>query len=84
MKAKPVQCFKCWHFGHVRNSCESSTDRTGHCFRCGGADHKSYSCSANPFCIICSDHGFETAHRLGSNVCTAMNRGSSGNRTDQR
>jgi len=35
MKARPIQCFKCWHFGHVRNNCDSPTDRTGHCFKCG-------------------------------------------------
>jgi len=55
MKARPVQCYKCWHFGHVRNKCESVTDRTNHCFKCGNSDHTSYSCLSDPFCVICAD-----------------------------
>jgi len=72
MRARPVQCFKCWHFGHVRNNCESVTDRTGHCFRCGGNNHTSYTCLANPFCVVCSESGFDSSHRLGSPACSAM------------
>ncbi|XP_071577582.1 uncharacterized protein [Temnothorax nylanderi] len=33
LEARPVQCFKCWRFGHVRNTCEFPEDRTGSCFR---------------------------------------------------
>jgi len=72
MKAKPIKCFKCWHFGHVRNNCESSTDRTGHCFRCGDSNHNSDTCTADPKCVICADLGYEFSHRLGSTVCSAM------------
>jgi len=77
LKAKSVQCFKCWQFGHVRNNCESLTDRTGH-FKYGSAGHNSYTCLNNPYCVICAD--FESAHRLGSSACAAMARGSGGNR----
>jgi len=42
MKARPIQCFKCWKFGHVRNNCDSPIDRTGHCFQCSGTNHNSY------------------------------------------
>jgi len=80
MKTRPGQCFKCWHFGHIRNNCESPSDRTGHCFKCGDKNHTSYSCITNPYCMICADLGFETAHRLGSSTCSAMVRGQSGNR----
>jgi len=72
LRARPVQCFKCWHFGHVRNNCGSSSDRTGHCFRCGGADHTSYNCSKDPHCVVCADLNFNSNHRLGSSYCRAM------------
>jgi len=78
MKAKPVQCYKCWNFGHVRNKCSSSVDRTGHCFRCGDKNHTSYTCSAEPHCVICADAGLSSDHRLGTPACLAMARGSGG------
>jgi len=74
MKARPVQCFK-WNFGHVRNNCSSPVDRTGHCFKCGGPDHSPYKYLSSPYCVICADSGFESAHRLGSLACSAMSQG---------
>jgi len=75
MKAKPVQCYKCWHFDHVRNNCSSSVDRTGHCFKCGGTNHSSYTCQLSPYCVICAECRYESAHRFGSPACLAMVRG---------
>jgi len=66
MKARPVQCFRCWHFGHVRNNCNSPSDRTGHCFKCGGTGHNSNTCSAGSHYVICADLGFSTDHRLAT------------------
>jgi len=80
MKARPVQCFKCWHFGHVRNNCNSPSDRTGNCFKCGNTNHNSYTCTANPRCVICADLGYPTDHRLGSSACSAMAGGQGENR----
>jgi len=80
MRTRPVQCFKCWHYGHVRNNCGVSSDRTGHCFRCGGTDHTSYNCLRNPRCVVCTDLGYEASHRLGSSVCRAVAEGRIGNR----
>jgi len=74
MKSRPVQCYRCWHFGHVRNNCDSPNDRTGNCFKCGDTNHTSYSCLCDPYCVICADFGHDTAHRLGSSACTAMTR----------
>jgi len=76
MRAKPVQCYKCWHFGHVRNKCSSASDRTGHCFRCGDPNHTSYNCSVEPYCVICADLGHGASHRLGTPACSAMAQGS--------
>jgi len=74
MKARPVQCFRCWHFGHVRNNCGSPHDRTGFCFKCGNPNHNSYNCHLEAYCVICADLGHDIAHRLGSSACVAMTR----------
>jgi len=74
MRSRPVQCFKCWHYGHVRNKCESELDRTNHCFKCGNPDHTSYNCRSDPYCVICADLGHATVHRIGSMACSGMTR----------
>lgn len=35
---RPLQCYRCWNFGHVRYSCSSRIDRSNHCYRCGTAN----------------------------------------------
>jgi len=75
MRSRPVQCFKCWHFGHVRNRCESATDRSNHCFKCGNPEHTSYNCMSEPYSVICADLGHKTAHRIGSSACAGMTKG---------
>jgi len=72
MRSRPVQCFKCWHFGHVRNTCNSPADRTGCCFKCDNPNHNSYNCLSDAYCVICADLGH--AHRLGSSACSALTR----------
>lgn len=72
LKKKPVQCFKCWCFGHVRTSCRSEIDRTGACFRCGLDGHNAGFCNAGmPKCIVCEEGDFDSRHRLGSPRCLA-------------
>jgi len=44
LRARPTQCYKCWHYGHVRSNCRSSQDRSGHCFGCGADDHSIREC----------------------------------------
>lgn len=66
LEPRPVQCFKCWRFGHVRNTCRFPEDRTGNCFRCGSRDHVIRDCRASPQCAICSQSGRGANHRLGS------------------
>lgn len=70
LKARPVQCFHCWKFGHVRFACRKPTDRTGRCFRCGETGHKAQTCSAPPRCVICAEANLECDHRLGSIRCS--------------
>jgi len=31
---RPLQCFKCWEYGHTKFACKASIDRKGHCFNC--------------------------------------------------
>jgi len=74
MWSRPVQCYKCWHFGHIRNKCESAMDRTNHCFKCGNPEHTSYNCMSESYCVVCADLSHETAYRIGSSVCAGMAR----------
>jgi len=70
LKKRPVQWFRCWHFGHVRTSCRSEIDRTGACFRCGEIGHTAGNCNAGmPKCIICEEAKKDFRHRLGSPRC---------------
>lgn len=45
LRKRLVQCYKCWHFGHVRNNCRAEADRTGNCFKCGLGDHTISTCN---------------------------------------
>lgn len=70
LKKRPVQCYKCWHYGHVRSSCRSDIDRVGGCFRCGNVGHTIKACrSSIPSCLICKDKGCESRHKMGSVGC---------------
>lgn len=74
LPSRPLQCFKCWNYGHVRYSCTSTIDRSNHCYRCGSSTHRVKSCNAtSPHCIICEEKGNKTNHRLGSASCGAAN-----------
>lgn len=70
LKRRPVQCYRCWRFGHVRDGCKSDKDRTGACFRCGMSGHSAAKCGPGPpTCVICLEDNKEYRHRLGSARC---------------
>lgn len=72
LRKHPVQCYKCWHFGHVRPSCRSEIERKGACFRCGQTGHAAGSCNAGlPKCLICEEIGKDFRHRIGTPRCLA-------------
>jgi len=71
-RVRPTQCFKCWHFGHVRNTCQAKVDRTGSCFRCGGSGHTVKDCTRETRCVICQDNNIDSKHRIGSNNCQSV------------
>jgi len=70
LEPRPIQCFKCWRYGHLKNSCTSKFDHTESCFNCGGSDHKVGVCKLPAKCMACLDDGKDANHRLGSAQCT--------------
>lgn len=69
LKARPMQCFRCWEFGHVRYKCTSPIDRTGACFGCGRMGHPVQMCKEEPICVLCKEKGLAYDHRLGGPRC---------------
>ncbi|EFN61255.1 hypothetical protein EAG_08358, partial [Camponotus floridanus] len=58
LPSRPLQCYRCWNYGHVRYSCTSAVDRSSHCYRCGSSTHRINNCKApTPHCIICEEKG---------------------------
>lgn len=69
LKKRPVQCFRCWRFGHMRTNCRSDIDRVGACFRCGLIGHAARECNSLPKCVICAADNKESRHRIGTAIC---------------
>lgn len=71
---RPIQCFKCWHFGHLGSQCKSEVDRSKLCIRCGQEGHKIADCRNSAKCALCAEqHGAEnTAHHAGTNRCAVF------------
>ncbi|GAB1869618.1 Reverse transcriptase [Camponotus japonicus] len=62
LKKRPIQCYKCWRYGHVQKGCRSDIDRTGLCFKCGSSGHNIGQCRVSfPNCLICKDIGCEAS-----------------------
>lgn len=71
LQARPTQYYKCWNYGHLRNSCKAEVDRQGSCFGCGSREHNVKDCRASP-CLICQDKGLSFTHRLESATCESL------------
>lgn len=69
LKARPIQCYRCWEQGHLMSSCKSAIDRSGMCYRCGKTGHFVRSCTSEFNCATCSSQGKDSKHRVGSNLC---------------
>lgn len=68
---RPLQCYKCWEFGHVKYSCTSKIDRSQQCYTCGSTTHRAQACSiTSPKCVICEEKGLNNKHRIGSAMCS--------------
>jgi hypothetical protein len=67
---RPLQCYKCLEFGHVRGKCTSVEERGHLCYRCGGPGHRARDCTAaRPKCPLCKAHGAPSRHRMGGPPC---------------
>lgn len=71
-KMQRLQCYKCWNFGHVRETCKITVDRSKSCFRCGQDGHVIKDCVNAARCVLCASNGFDPAHRLGSGCVKAL------------
>lgn len=67
--ARPLQCFKCWRFGHVQSRCTGNEDRAGACFRCGQKGHVASRCTLPVKCVVCEGNGIAADHRIGTSGC---------------
>lgn len=76
LKPRPIQCFRCWHYGHASYNCRSQVNRAGACFNCCSMEHKVQACRATPNCIICQEQGLPYDHRISSGVCKSRLPGS--------
>lgn len=53
-KVQRTQCYRCWSFGHVRETCKFAEDRkSGLCFRCGLPGHCVKKCTNALRCVLC-------------------------------
>lgn len=71
LETRPLQCYRCLAFGHVRLRCTAAVERGDRCFRCGSAGHRAASCREAPKCLICAEKGLDAVHRMGGTACTA-------------
>lgn len=78
MEPAPIQCFKCWEFGHMKIQCRNTKDRTNRCYRCGNGGHRAAECNEAPQCMLCKDNGRVYNHRMGSKECSIKNSYKSG------
>lgn len=70
LEKRPLQCFRCWEFGHVQFSCRAKVNRKGRCYKCGELDHSANLCEKQePKCILCEEKGHPANHRIGSRFC---------------
>lgn len=73
LEARPLQCFRCLAFGHVRARCPAAEERGTRCFGCGGLDHLKAQCTETKVsCFLCRERGHEASHRLGGPRCKAL------------
>lgn len=69
LQKRPIQCYKCWRKGHIRNNCTFKEDYSKMCFRCGSSGHPAKICKAEVKCRVCADRNLNANHRVGSNKC---------------
>ncbi|XP_037298308.1 uncharacterized protein LOC119190449 [Manduca sexta] len=71
LEVRPMRCYRCLEKGHVRGSCDGSTDRSDLCYRCGKPGHKARQCADKFNCALCAAAGKPAGHRIGGKNCSA-------------
>lgn len=85
LQARPMQCFKCWQYGHVSAKCKTAEDRSRSCFRCGLIGHFARDCEASvPLCLVCREAGKPASHRMGASGYDAATAAKLRNRSQPR
>lgn len=69
LEARPLQCFGCLEYGHIRSSCPNKVAEGIRCFNCGGGNHVMKQCTADPKCPLCEAKGLDARHRVGQGPC---------------
>ncbi|XP_025271325.1 uncharacterized protein LOC112639964 [Camponotus floridanus] len=70
LRKRPLQCYKCWAYGHVKFSCTFKIDRRRMCYYCGMEGHSIKNCCAEvPSCAICRDQKLPH-RRVGAKGCS--------------
>lgn len=80
MEPSPLQCYRCWEYGHVKAQCRNRKDRASCCYKCGQERHRVAKCGETPRCALCKDRGVKYDHRMGSRECEVKNLFKSGRR----
>lgn len=69
LRVQRTQCYKCWRFGHLRETCQYIEDRSNSCFKCGLPGHCAKDCKNALRCVLCQANDLDPAHRMGSTLC---------------
>lgn len=74
LKQRPLQCFRCFERGHVRQNCTNPVDRSTRCYNCGSTAHQARDYRYRMKCPICSDFGLPAYHKVGGEACNPPKR----------
>lgn len=72
LQTRPIQCHRCWRYGHVKEQCKSQRSYLGCCFKCGAHGHTVQQCRNKTKCAVCAEIDMDYGHRMGSSNCKGV------------